>query len=113
MIEQQATSYADTYGFLKDTVVIRSAFIAGAESATPKWISVSAGVPVPPNLITGLASEYSDHIHCLVIRNGDIELLAWNIYHACWDDADMDDYCCDFNDVTMYMPLYSLPNPTI
>ena len=103
-IEQAATIYADTYGFLKDTVVIKAGFIAGAEFSTPKWIPVSIGVPVPD------IHDSSDHIHCLVVRNGDIELLAWNINHDCWDDADMDDYCCNLNDVTMYMPLYSLPN---
>jgi hypothetical protein len=44
-IEQQAIIYADTYGFLKDTVVIKAAFVAGAEFALPKWISIREGLP--------------------------------------------------------------------
>ena len=44
-IEQQATIYADTYGFLKDTVVIKAAFIAGAAMSAPKWLPVSEWLP--------------------------------------------------------------------
>lgn len=81
-------------------------FIAGAEFATPKWISVNDG---PPKHLD--PDNANDHVHCLVVRRGDICHLAWNVYHVCWDDADMDDYFCDLLDVTHYLPLDSLPNP--
>lgn len=84
----------------------KAAFIEGAEWATPKWISVNDGPPQPAD-----PESPPDHIHCLVVYKGDITILAWNTYHVCWDDEDMDDYRCDLLDVTHYLPLDSLPNP--
>jgi hypothetical protein len=107
-IEQAAQQYFNVKNVThNEWVDIPAAFVAGAELGMPKWMPTNSGVPQLSD-----PDSASDHIHCLVVRNGDIELLAWNIYHVCWDDADMDDYCCDLHDVTMYMPLYSLPNPT-
>lgn len=45
LIEQAATIYSDTYGFLKDTVVIKAAFITGAEFTLSKWIPVNEQLP--------------------------------------------------------------------
>lgn len=52
-----------------------------------------------------------EQIPCLVIRNGDYQILVWNCEHNCWDDESGDDYECDPLDVDHYIPLSELSNP--
>lgn len=57
------------------------------------WVRPEAGLPA-----RDVGSRYSQ-VPCLVLRNGQVEILQYNHQHECWDDADGDDYVCDTNDV--------------
>ena len=67
------------------------------------WISVKDKLPDrQPNV------SYSQ-VQCLVIYKKEIRILTFNHEHMVWDDFDMDDYFCDINDVTHWMPLPEYP----
>lgn len=38
-----------------------------------------------------------------------IEILSFNTHYQCWDDEDGDDYNCDIEKVTHWMPLPPAP----
>ena len=46
---------------------------------------------------------------CLVIRNGRIDVLTWSEHYQNWDDMEGDDYFCNKNDVSFYIPFSYLP----
>lgn len=52
-----------------------------------------------------------EQIPCLVVKGGQIQILQWNCEHLVWDDASGDDYYCDVEDVSHWMPLSDLPTP--
>lgn len=39
----------------------------------------------------------------------EIEILVFNALDECWDQEDFDDYACDINQVTHWMPLPEKP----
>ncbi len=45
-----------------------------------------------------------------VFYGRDVIIRVWNDYHRCWDDEDGDDYFCDPNEISHWMP-FELPKP--
>ena len=45
----------------------------------------------------------------LVIYNDSITLLCYNEYNKCWDNEDMNGYCCDIDAVTYWQVLPTFP----
>lgn len=82
-----------------------------------EWISIKDGLP--PREENGHYSQ----VPCLVnkryqyVRNGkegfyyQIQILIFNHAHECWDNEDGDDYNCDIENVTHWMPLPPPPTP--
>lgn len=68
-----------------------------------EWISIQDRLPEKE-----IGQKFS-MVPCLVFRNNQIEILVFNHFSECWDDADCDDYCCDINAVTHWMPLPKAP----
>jgi len=60
------------------------------------WIKTSEQAPTEEN-------QY------LAVRRGYIEILTFNKFYNNWDDADGDDFECDFEKVSHWMPLPNLP----
>lgn len=48
---------------------------------------------------------------CIVFDTYDkqIKLLVFNEFNKCWDTEDGDDYCCDIERVSHWMPLPEKP----
>jgi len=48
---------------------------------------------------------------CIVKRGGNsIEMLCWNSHYGVWDGADGDDYFCDKEEVSFYIPFSEFPD---
>ena len=59
--------------------------------------------------------QRNDHVPCLCAwrgenGGGDMRILQWNAYYKVWDDADGDDFFCNVQEVTHWMPLPPWPN---
>jgi len=68
-----------------------------------KWVPTKVRLPDrEPN------ARYSQ-VPCLVIRNGEVQILVFNHEHMVWDDADGDDFCCSIDGVSFWMPLPEIP----
>ena len=86
---------------------------------SPQWISVKERLPerVP-------GAEYSQ-VQCIVNKEYkwvrgqsagvyyQIQILVFNHEHECWDTEDGDDYDCDINQVTHWMPLPEPPEVAV
>lgn len=68
------------------------------------WISTKQRLPVKPNL------KPYEQIPCLVVRNGQVEILVWNCEHICWDDSSGDDFACAASYVEYWAPLPEPPS---
>jgi len=55
--------------------------------------------------------ERYEQILCLVVHGGNILLRQWNCEHLVWDTEDGDDYFCNADDVSYWMPCPALPQP--
>ena len=50
-----------------------------------------------------------EQVPCLVLHQGEILIRQWNCEHLVWDREDGDDFFCQTNEVTHWMPLPALP----
>jgi len=74
------------------------------------WVPTDERVPENPKDFPN-----EDHVPCLCIwigecRGGEIRILQWNAYYKVWDGADGDDFFCEAQKVTHWMPLPPSPN---
>jgi len=53
-----------------------------------------------------------EQIPCLIVRHREILLRQWNCEHLVWDGEDGDDFYCNAEDVTHWMPLPPMPSNT-
>ena len=50
---------------------------------------------------------------CIVMRIGyGMTTLYWNAHYKVWDNADMDDYCCDKDQVSHWIAYPEAPKDT-
>lgn len=64
------------------------------------WIKTSEQAPIKEN-------QY------LTVRRGYIEILTFNEYYHNWDTEDGDDYECDLEAVSHWMPLPEKPKEEV
>ena len=74
------------------------------------WVPTTERLPDNPE---GLPRN--THVPCLCAwrgeyGGGDMRILQWNAYYNVWDDADGDDFFCNVQEVTHWMPLPPWPN---
>ncbi len=48
--------------------------------------------------------------NCFVFYKNSVRILYWNNHHKVWDDESGDDYFCDAEDCSHWMP-FIWPNP--
>lgn len=75
-----------------------------------QWVPTAERVPANPE-----GFPRNDHVPCLCAwrgenGGGDLRILQWNAYYKVWDDADGDDFFCEVQEVTHWMPLPPWPN---
>jgi len=69
------------------------------------WISSADRLPEnPPNF------PKDDHAACLCVWKYEMRILQWNAYYKVWDDSEGDDFFCNPQEVTHWMPLPPWPN---
>lgn len=49
--------------------------------------------------------DYEGAIPCLVFRNGGYEILYYDCYYKCWNDADNDDFAYENTEALKYIQL--------
>ena len=74
------------------------------------WVPTAERVPANPE-----GFPRNDHVPCLCAWlgenvGGDMRILQWNAYYKVWDDAYGDDFFCNAQEVTHWMPLPPWPN---
>ena len=74
------------------------------------WVPTADRVPANPE-----GFPRNDHVPCLCAWlgenvGGDMRILQWNAYYKVWDDAYGDDFFCNAQEVTHWMPLPPWPN---
>ena len=77
------------------------------------WVPTAERVPANPE-----GFPRNDHVPCLCVWlgenvGGDMRILQWNAYYKVWDDAYGDDFFCNVQEVTHWMPLPPWPNKVI
>lgn len=70
-----------------------------------QWFKTSDRFPTPD------PKHPDNDVLCLVVRCGysDVQILAYNPYHKCWDDETMDDFYCKLDEVYCWALLPTLP----
>jgi hypothetical protein len=71
-----------------------------------QWISTKDRLPQKPGI------EAYEQLDCLVYLNGEIIHLVWNCEHLCWDDHTGDDWYCDQDAPSHWMPFPQPPTET-
>lgn len=68
------------------------------------WRKTSEQLPIPKD-------ENEDQTLCLVIgiHGEGICIRAYNHFHKCWDDEDLDDNYCETLQIKYWMPLPAYP----
>ncbi|HLI94247.1 MAG TPA: hypothetical protein VKU83_11575 [Puia sp.] len=84
---------------LKKALEEKSEEIKRLRNMIPKWFSTKDMFPEK----TG--RQAYEHVDCLVLKGGYIERLMWNCEEKCWDDAEGDDYECDAEAVSHWLPM--------
>lgn len=74
-------------------------------SEAPTWFSTSD--EIYPKQI---GNKPRETIPCLVIYKGDILLRFWNFHYTCWDSEDKDDFFCNRDQVSHWMPAPDKPH---
>lgn len=50
-----------------------------------------------------------EQIPCLIVKGKDVLIRVWNCHHKVWDDEEGDDFYCEAEDVSYWMPLPAPP----
>jgi len=50
-----------------------------------------------------------EHVRCLVVIGGRIEILSWNCQELCWDTSDGDYFYCEPCESSHWMALPAMP----
>lgn len=74
-----------------------------AEAVQGQWVPTTDRLPEKPGI------DSYEHVRCLIVVNGEIEIGMWNCEHLCWDDDEGDDYRYDPYTPTRWMPLPAPP----
>lgn len=69
------------------------------------WVPTLDRLPANP---PGFPND--DHVACLCIWEFEMRLLQWNAHYKVWDDHDGDDFFCDAQEVSYWMPLPAWPD---
>lgn len=69
-----------------------------AEAVQGQWVPTTDRLPEKPGI------DSYEHVRCLIVVNGEIEIGMWNCEHLCWDDEEGDDYLYDPDTPTHWMP---------
>lgn len=67
------------------------------------WIRTIDRLPEKPG-----KARY-EYVDCLIVLNGEVISRPWNCEHLCWDDEEKDDFFCDADKPTHWMPLPAAP----
>ena len=73
------------------------------QAACGQWVPTTDRLPEKPGI------DRYEHVRCLIVVNGEIEIGMWNCEHLCWDDDEGDDYRYDPDKPTHWMPLPAPP----
>ena len=98
--------FADTVRYMTDgTEYIRADLVQEivAEAVQGQWVPTIDRLPEKPGI------DSYEHVRCLIVVNGEIEIGMWNCEHLCWDDDEGDDYRYDPYTPTHWMPLPAPP----
>lgn len=61
--------------------------------------------PVKPGI-----SSY-EYVDCWIVKDGKVIARPWNCEHECFDDQEYDDWFCDIEDVSAWMPIVNPAPP--
>ena len=95
--------YCARYGSLEQREQKAKQIQSAMNYSGPEWIKTSEALPP-----RDMSAAYSQ-VQCLAVIENQVRLLYFNHEHECWDDEDGDDYYCDIDRVSHWMPIPESP----